>query len=164
MDYQPIREQVVTLNSQPQNYRGIDRSQGIQGQLNTLFPEMLTDYIAEPYPIISDDFLKVIQIYQPKLSHKFVTLENPQTKEMLHYWALQPQLLDCLHPETKHNDKQEIEELVLKAAHVRYHHFFALRGLKEGQWIASLEVMESLLRRGLNGFTGKAIVVKEAED
>ncbi|MBL1230534.1 hypothetical protein IW492_14985 [Enterococcus sp. BWB1-3] len=155
-----IREQVVTLNSLPKDYRSIDRQQGIEGCLNTLFPEMLTDYVADPYPIISDEFLKVIQIYQPKLSHKFVTLKSRKNEEIPHYWALQPKLIDCLHTETKLNDKRGIEELVLKIEPIRYHHFFAVRGLKEGQWIASLEVMESLLRRGLNGFTGKAVIVK----
>lgn len=160
LNHAPIQSGSVSLEEVPDEFAQIDFNDGLKGKVETLFIESVTDYIEAPFPLVSDRMLDVIRIYQGDVQAKFVSLDYSKVNETLIYWALKPKQIDCLHPETSFSATKGIESLVLKKELIKFEHFFTVGGLQDSFWIVTLEVLESLLRRGMNGFEWEQVAVR----
>lgn len=148
----PIQTGIITFDALPENFDRIDTEEGVNGQIDTLYIESLTDYIGEPFPIVSDDMLEVIQVYQADIQSKPIYLTYQETEEKFEYWALKPVIVDYLHSGTK-------AALILEEERIVSDHFFTVADLGTDDWFISLELLESLLRRGFNGFEWENVEV-----
>ncbi|WP_086347937.1 hypothetical protein [Candidatus Enterococcus clewellii] len=156
-----VKKNILSFDYLPEDYKEIIFKDGLNAITKTLQIESITDYFHEPFPIISEEFLNTINIYTKTPPKKFVTVSSSQLERDLFYWAVKPRGVDCLHPETIFDNQGIVETLVLKKERIIYEKFFSVQGLPEDCWIVSLDVMESLLRRGLNGFVGEEVRLEE---
>ncbi|MBL1229846.1 hypothetical protein IW492_11445 [Enterococcus sp. BWB1-3] len=154
-----IQTDILTFNYLPESYRDIEFQEGIRVTVESLNSEVITDYFSKPFPIVSDLFVNTIGIYVDFLPKKFVSLSDGKTDQILTYWALKPKVIDCLYPDRINEGNQKNEKIILSEKMIQNEKFFSVKGLQEESWIVSLDVMESLLRRHLNGFTGEKVTV-----
>ncbi|GAB2022999.1 hypothetical protein RyT2_20730 [Pseudolactococcus yaeyamensis] len=148
----PIQTGIITFDVLPENFDMMSTEEEIIGQIDTLYIESLTDYIGEPFPIVSDDMFEVIQAYQSDVQSRTVSLTYHETGEKFEYWALNPLAIDYLYSETN-------STFILEEERIMSEHFFTVADIGTDDWFISLELLESLLRRGFNGFKWEKIEI-----
>ncbi len=119
-----------------------------------------TDAICSPFFIISDNFFKVLQIYNPFLKSKTIILEN-SNEHKTYKLPLIPRI-NCL---TKNSiiskDHTHIEFAELDYNKIKNHSIFYIGDVSKNYVVMNLDILESALKRGIKGIDLKEIDILE---
>ena len=110
------------------------------------------DLISDPGFLISSKMYDVFQMYMPYLKYKKAVLFDPKLKSSTLYHLPIFNTYDCLLPESEWNrDKSKVISGIIDIEKTENSPIFRLGGVKNTQIAARLDLVESLLRRGVNG-------------
>lgn len=117
-----------------------------------------TDIITKPFLLVSNNFKKIIDIYEPKIIYKQVALldqENEKTE--LYHLPILPKV-ECLNIKSRFNqDRSIIKEAVLDYDKIKEYSLFQISGIKNIYTVIRLDLLESILRRGGSGIAISAV-------
>lgn len=125
------------------------------GDVSTTEESFTADVIDAPYFLISLRFFEVAQMFEKSLHYKRLRLRNLE-KEIARLYLLPTiEHVDCLSEQCEYtNNGAIISKLVLEREKVRYWDIFKIPDTRvpNGAVVISLELAESLLRRGIHHF------------
>ncbi len=121
----------------------------IAPQPETDFPDILDAQVF----LVSDRMKEVFRMYEPSLRFKMVcVLDNIRGAYANYHIPLFPEA-DCLSPESVVlPDKSAVRELVLCKERIGPGRIFRVAGLRTDAAVIRMDVLESLLRRGIRDF------------
>ncbi len=111
------------------------------------------DLLEEPVMLVSDSLKCLLELYDPQMPMKGVQCypENDEDMENYLYWWPYIEKADCLSEETKKYQTGLLEHLVIDRRRTGNRHILRVGGTLEEVVLVSLELVESMLRRGLWG-------------
>lgn len=118
------------------------------------------DLVCSPFFMVSDTFFSVLKIYNPFLKSKTIVLEN--TNEHKTYKLPLIPRIACLAQNSKISiDKSRIEYIELDYEKVKYHSVFYIDDVTDNYVVMNLDILESVLKRGIRGLSITEIDVTE---
>jgi hypothetical protein len=111
------------------------------------------DFIEAPMNIVSEKVRNVFEMYENTILYKTVILSNVREEEQEIYRVILTEVLDCISEKTMYykNGVEIEEEIVLIKEKIGEYNVFQIQGKASRYIILSLEVVESMLRRGIVG-------------
>lgn len=128
-----------------------------------IFPEegFFPDILCQPCLFISETCLEVLVMYEVDVSYKVVKLSDWENGANATYFLPIIEEVDCMSEETTYNRTgNRIEQLVLDKERIGNRVAFRVKGYKRNGFIARLDYVESILRRGAEGIRFEEICVK----
>lgn len=126
----------------------------------------LTDIISYPYFMVSEKMRDVMRMYDSKLEFKAIHLIDSKKHNNILYYIPSLDYVDCLSDFTQYNkDKSGLEHAVLDVSKIEGQRIFMLAGIINKYIVADLFLVESIIRRGIEGFKLNPIEIinKEGE-
>jgi hypothetical protein len=115
------------------------------------------DFIQRPIPLLSDNCKQIMEKYAPKMYFKSVVLVDRKKMRQDTYWLIAPPRISCLSSESEFHKNNTLKRLVIHEEKAAPYKIFRIDGILEDYIIISLDVAESLLRRGFTGIRLKKI-------
>ena len=120
------------------------------------------DIICSPFVLLSRVCIKTVLLYQPELPYKGIKLWEKESCEDRTYFLTVPDELECMSDKTQFNSTgNRIIKLVLDRNKIGDQVFFKVKGLDRSAVVGRMDVVESMLRRGMQGFTLAETEVEE---
>ncbi len=110
------------------------------------------DWLEQPVNMVTDPMKQIMEKYNRGLRFKRVYYIDREHSFQQQYWFMDVPKLDGISGQSEFYPDQRLRRLILDREKVKGHHIFALESALEPYIFASLETVESLLRRGLTGF------------
>lgn len=121
--------------------------------------ECAADFIKSPVYMASEMAFDVIDMYEDDLTRKKIVMIHKEEARQLVYFHLLLKELETVHELTEYYPNGMEKRLVLDAEKIGHHKAFLIADSKIKLPVVSLEVVESLLRRGVTGVTFQEIEV-----
>lgn len=103
--------------------------------------------------LVGEQVREVFQIYEPSLGYKAVCILNNLTGDYRNYYAPVFRTVDCYSEKSEANrNRSVIEKLVLRESEIRDFGVFKVKNVETDLVVIRLDVVESLLRRGVRQF------------
>jgi hypothetical protein len=115
------------------------------------------DFVARPFPLVSDQLKQLLALYEPAAFFKPVVLADKQRMYQAVYWLAAPAAVACLAPAGVFT--QTSKESVLDGSKIGDRNFFRLAGSGEHLLVVNLHVAESIYRRDFFGICLKRLEV-----
>lgn len=115
------------------------------------------DLIERPLFLVSDEFKKVFRIYQKEYTYHAVVLTERIRQSQKVYWHVELPERDCLSDKTEYYKNSTFKKIVIDEEKAEESSFFKITNYMHTFYIVRLDFAESLLRRGINGFSLKGI-------
>lgn len=122
--------------------------------------EAFHDFIENPVYMVSDMVQEVLDMYEDELIFKRVVLINKAINEQKNYHNVLTDRIDGLSKEVLYYPDGTEQAVILDSQKVKGHHVFQLDKVRGHYLIVSLEVVESLLRRHIQGVIFKEVEVR----
>lgn len=111
------------------------------------------DCVSSPIFLISDICMDVVKIYNPSIVSKNIVLLSEKSGKMKTYHLPLLPVVNCLTEKSKFNsDKSSIEYAELDLAKVKNNNIFYIGDSTGNYTVIRLDVLESMLKRGVRGF------------
>jgi len=123
--------------------------------------ETAPDYIQFPVHMVSDTVKKVLDMYEDDMVFRTIVITSKENEMLKVYHHLLLERLDMFSEQTEFYPNGSIKRLVLDAKKIGEHKVFMLNDKRFTNPYVSLEVVESLLRRGVVGIIWKEVEVEE---
>lgn len=120
--------------------------------------EVMPDFIQSPVHMVSDTVKQVIDMYEDEMEFRTLIIANQKEEQMVKYHHLLLERFDMFSDQTEFYSNGSVKRLVLDSEKIGVHKVFMLDDKRFSYPFASLEVVESMLRRGMTG-----IIFKEVE-
>ncbi|BCZ45184.1 hypothetical protein psyc5s11_12510 [Clostridium gelidum] len=120
----------------------------IKGKNSGIYP----DFIQAPVLLISDDLHKIFKLYENTIIYKIAVFTNLELKKQKVYRLVLPELLDALSEKAIYFKNGWIDKIVLDSKKIGDYNIFQIKAGVDYYFIVSLDVVESMLKRGT--FTG----------
>lgn len=121
--------------------------------------ECAPDFIKSPVYMVSEMAFDVIDMYEDDLLRRKIVMIHKEESRQLVYYHLLLREMEMVHASTEYYPNGMEKRLVLDAEKIGYHKAFLLADSKIKLPVVSLEVVESLLRRGVTGVTFQEVEV-----
>lgn len=121
--------------------------------------ECAADFIKSPVYMVSEMAFDVIDMYEDDLPRRKIVLIHKEEGSQLVYCHLLLRELEMKHALTEHYPNGMEKRLVLDLEKIGQHKAFLLADSKIKLPVVSLEVVESLMRRGVTGVTFREVEV-----
>ncbi len=121
--------------------------------------EAFSDFIQNPVYMISELVQGVFEMYEDDLIFKKVMLINKEAQSQAKYFHVVTDHIEGLSEKTPFYPDGREKKLILDAHKIKPHHIFQLKDAKGVYLIVSLAVVESLLRRKVQGILFEEIEV-----
>lgn len=121
--------------------------------------ECAADFIKSPVYMVSEMAFDVIDMYEDDLLRRKIVMIHKEEGRQLVYYHLLLRELEMTHEMTEYYPNGMEKRLVLDAEKIGHHKAFLLADSKVKLPVVSLEVVESLLRRGVTGVTFQEVEV-----
>lgn len=132
----------------------------IRSNLHTTF----TDIISFPFLLVTEEFQKMIKLYEPLTPFKEVILLDGKNKLSELYYMPILERIDCLTADSVYNlDKSVIKRGVIDPAKTKDKAIFWLDGVNGTYTVVRLDLIESVLRRAGRGIALKELELKEED-
>lgn len=118
----------------------------VESDSETIFPDMLT----YPFRMVSEEFRKVISLYESDLLFKQVLLLEKKNKKSHIYYIPILEEVDCLHEDSIHVPGT-LKKAVIDQRRAGRYNIFLVRKTSDSYIVGNLDFVESLLRRGVLG-------------
>lgn len=109
------------------------------------------DFVARPFPLVSDKLKRLLTRYEPGAFFKPVVLGDKQQLRQEAYWLAIPVAVACLATTSVFNTDQTLKKPVLDPAKTGGYNFFRIGGIMERLTVVNLHVAESIYRRDFLG-------------
>ena len=120
---------------------------------------VFTDVLTNPFLLYSANIMEAVEIYEPKIPHKQIVLLEKKSRHTAVYYLPILKKVDCLSGKSELNrDKSIIRHAVLEETKLPPQSIFQLDGVLSTYTVIRLDLVESMLRRGMRG-----ISLREAE-
>lgn len=117
------------------------------------------DIISSPFLLVTDTCYRVIKMYQPYISSKKIVLSN-QTHNKMYHLPIIPRIC-CLTENSKISaDGSSIHYCELEYEKIKHHGLFYIGDITENAIVFRLDVLESMLKRGVKGLVIKEIDIR----
>ena len=123
--------------------------------------ETAPDLIQYPVQMVSDPVKKVLDMYEDDMVWRTVAITDKERENVMIYHHLLPERLDVFSERTEFYPNGSIKKLVMDARKIGGHKVFMADDRRSGNPYVSLEVVESLLRRGVVGIIWKEVEVED---
>ncbi len=117
----------------------------VHGNENSIYP----DLIQAPVLLISDDLHKLFKLYENTVVYKIAVFSDLERKKQKVYRLVLPELLDALSDKAIFFKNGWIDKIVLDADKIGDYNIFQIKAGVNYYFIVSLDVVESMLKRGL---------------
>ncbi|UYZ34376.1 hypothetical protein OD350_19205 [Clostridium beijerinckii] len=117
----------------------------VHGNENSIYP----DLIQAPVLLISDDLHKLFKLYENTVVYKIAVFSDLEMKKQKVYRLVLPELLDALSDKAVFFKNGWIDKIVLDADKIGDYNIFQIKASVDYYFIVSLDVVESMLKRGL---------------
>lgn len=121
--------------------------------------ECAADFMKSPVYMVSEMAFDVIDMYEDDLPRRKIVMIHKEESRQLIYYHLLLREMAMLHELTEYYPNGMEKRLVLDAKKIGYHKAFLLADSKLKLPVVSLEVVESLMRRGVTGVTFQEVEV-----
>lgn len=121
--------------------------------------ECAADFIKSPVYMVSEQAFDVIDMYEDDLPHKKIVMIHKEEGRQLVYYHLLLKEMEMTHSLTEYYPNGMEKRLVLDLEKIGHHKAFLLADSKIKLPVVSLEVVESLMRRGVTGVTFQEVEV-----
>lgn len=118
------------------------------------------DCVSSPFTMVNEKCMEVINMYKPSIMAKIIVLLDTKNELTGTYYVPLLPKIDCLTSNSKFNlDKSYIEYAEIDLSKVGNAPIFYLDGVKKGVIVIRLDVVESMLKRGVTGLYLKKLDV-----
>lgn len=121
--------------------------------------ECAADFIKSPVYMVSETAFAVIDMYEDELPRRKIVMIHKEEERQLVYYHLLLKEMDMTHEMTEYYPNGMEKRLVLDLEKIGHHKAFLLADSKIKLPVVSLEVVESLMRRGVTGVTFREVEV-----
>lgn len=122
--------------------------------------ETAPDFIQYPVHMVSDKVKKVLDMYEDDMIFRTIAITSKEDETLRVYHHLLLERLDMFSERTEFYPNGSVKRLVLDAKKIGEHKVFMLKDKRFNNPYVSLEVVESLLRRGVTGIIWKEVEVE----
>lgn len=113
---------------------------------------MFTDIISTPFFLASEKIIKIIKMYESRITTKEIVLLDRINGKAERYFLPLFEEIDCLDEKSEYNlGRNEIKKIVLNWDKVEGHSIFQIAGIEKQYIIGNLDIIESILKRGCLG-------------
>lgn len=116
----------------------------ITGNENSVYP----DLIQAPVLLISDELHKLFNFYENTIVYKIAVFTNLEMKKQKVYRLVMPELLDALSDKSIYLKNGWIDKIVLDSKKIGDYNIFQVKAGLDYFLLVSLDVVESMLKRG----------------
>lgn len=109
------------------------------------------DVLEEPLYMVSQKVKDVLDLYDESTIYKRVSMVNLPRKKRTDYYVMLVDRIDCLHEEAEFYPDKSVKRLVLDKEKIAEKAVFKIQGIGPAYMVVTLDIMESLLRRGCYG-------------
>lgn len=117
----------------------------VKGNENSIYP----DLIQAPVLLISDELHKLFKLYENTIIYKIAVFTNLEMETQKVYRLVLPELLDALSDKAVYFKNGWIDKIVLDSSKIGDYNIFQIKAGVDYYFIVSLDVVESMLKRGL---------------
>lgn len=121
--------------------------------------EAYPDFIENPVYMVSECMQKVLDMYEDDLVFKKVALFNKEAQTQANYYQLLTDHIEGLSDRTGFYPDGTEKQIILDRQKVKEHSVFQLKGCRGNYLIVTLDIVESLLRRHVQGISFEEIEV-----
>lgn len=111
------------------------------------YPEMLE----APLVMVEKKIHDVLEMYDETVVYKTVSIINQKKNTRREYYIALIDRIDCLHSTTEFYKDNSLKKLVLDREKIKDRQIFKVAGISSPYVIVSLDIAESILRRGCFG-------------
>lgn len=120
----------------------------VKGKEDTFYP----DIISKPALLMSKAAKEVVMMYEPRTIWKNIILLDKENENLERYFLPVFEEVYCLDQESVYNmDQSNLKKIILDAATVKEHNIFRIAGVGGQYIVANLDIVESMLKRGMRG-------------
>ena len=120
----------------------------VKGNENSVYP----DFIQAPVLLVSDELHKIFKLYESTIVYKIAVFSDFKMEKQRVYRLVLPELLDALSEKAIYFKNGWIDKIVLDSNKIGDYNIFQIKAGVDYYFIVSLDVVESMLKRGT--FTG----------
>lgn len=137
-------QKITLLKQDEKKYKNMT-SVLIKGNENSVYP----DLFQAPTLLVSDELHKIFKLYENAIIYKIAVLTNLELKKQKVYRLLISEIIDGLDEETTYLKNGWVDKIVLNKAKIGDYNIFQIKAGVDCYFVASLDVVESMLKRGL---------------
>lgn len=120
------------------------------------------DLLCSPCIMVSRCFMETVMMYQSGILHKGVKLWNRESGINATYFLPIFEDADCISEKTQYNNVgNRIVKLVIQKSKIRHLPVFKIKGYDRNCIIGRLDLVESLLRRGICGIKLEKVLMDD---
>jgi hypothetical protein len=112
-----------------------------------------TDFMERPLLLVSDVFKNVVKLYNKGFAYKAVALTEEESEAQKLYWNIDMPETACLSPKSELNPDGTLKRIVISEKAAQGGVMLKIKNKLWSVYVIRLEMAESLLRRGLYGFS-----------
>ncbi|MBU3104331.1 hypothetical protein [Clostridium gasigenes] len=120
----------------------------VKGNENSIYP----DFIQAPVLLVSDELHKIFKLYENTIVYKIAVFTDLEREKQKLYRLVLPELLEALSDKTIYLKNGWIDKITLDSNKIGDYNIFQIKAGVDYYFIVSLDVVESMLKRGI--FTG----------
>lgn len=117
----------------------------VKGNENSIYP----DLIQAPVLLVSDELHKIFKLYENTIVYKIAVFSDLEMETQKVYRLVLPELLDALSDKTVFFKNGWVDKMILDADKIRDYNIFQIKAGVDYYFIVSLDIVESMLKRGL---------------
>jgi len=117
----------------------------VKGNENSVYP----DLIQAPVLLVSDELHKIFKLYENTIVYKIAVFSDLKMQKQKVYRLVLPELLDALSDKAIYFKNGWIDKIVLDSDKIGDYNIFQIKAGVDHYFIVSLDVVESMLKRGL---------------
>lgn len=118
----------------------------VEGNKDSVYPV----FLQAPTYLISDELHKVFKMFENTIIFKTAVVTNLELRTQKVYRLLITDILDVLHKDTTYLKNGWVHKIVLDRKKVGDYNIFQIKAGIDYYLIISIDVLESMLKRGLN--------------
>ena len=105
------------------------------------------DFLQRPVTMFSQRFQDIIDAYEPDIIFKEVVLSHKESAQQFRYVQTLMEQIDAVGSQTEYYPNGSVKRLVLDGTKIKRHNLFFVNGAQRKDPVASLALVESILRR-----------------
>lgn len=152
---------VLSLNNtKPPSAKNLERRTIItmKAEEDTVYTDILTGSLF----LVSETMKECMELFEPNLKFKEIILLEQTRREKQHYFLPQLQELDCLTENSEYGfGHMELTKIEIAEEKLKDKAIFRIAGMEKDYIIARLDMVESLLRRGIKGMALEEVQVRK---
>lgn len=137
-------EKMTLLKADEEKYKD-STNIPVSGNENSIYP----DLIQAPVLLISDELHKLFKLYENTIVYKIAVFSDLKRNKQKVYRLVLPELVEALSDKAVFFKNGWIDKIVLDAGKICDYNIFQIKAGVDYYFIVSLDVVESMLKRGL---------------